>query len=69
MPAYEFDAEPSSERVFADIALIELQHPVRNTTIIPFVTGERPLVGDNVGVVSPMPMTGPRRRRCKTPVM
>jgi V8-like Glu-specific endopeptidase len=51
-PAYQFDAEPSSDRVFADIALIELQHPVRNTTIIPFVTGERPLVGDNVGVVS-----------------
>lgn len=51
-PNYVFDAEPSSDRVFYDIALIELQHPVRNTTIIPFTTGIRPPVGESVGVVS-----------------
>lgn len=51
-PDYDYAAEPSSDRVYNDIALIELQHPVRNTTIIPFVTGQRPPVGESVGVVS-----------------
>lgn len=51
-PEYDFGAEPSPERVYVDIALIELQHPIRNTTIIPFVTGERPRIGESVGVVS-----------------
>ncbi len=51
-PDYDFNAEPSSERVYSDIALIELQHPIRNTTIIPFATGQRPRVGERVGVVS-----------------
>lgn len=51
-PDYNFRAEPSSDRVYSDIAVIELQHPVRNTTIIPFVTGARPPVGESVGVVS-----------------
>lgn len=51
-PDYDFAAAPSSDRVYTDLAVIELQHPVRNTTIIPFVTGERPLVGERVGVVS-----------------
>ena len=51
-PDYDFTAEPSPERVYFDIALIELQHPIRNTTIIPFATGVRPKVGESVGVVS-----------------
>ena len=51
-PEYDFTAAPSSDRVYHDIAVIELQHPVRNTTIIPFVTGERPPIGESVGVVS-----------------
>ncbi len=51
-PEYDFTAEPSPDRVYFDIALIELQHPIRNTTIIPFVTGARPMVGESVGVVS-----------------
>ncbi|MFA8384800.1 MAG: serine protease [Pelagibaca sp.] len=51
-PDYDFTAEPNPDRVFNDIALIELQHPIRNTTIIPFVTGARPSVGESVGVVS-----------------
>lgn len=51
-PDYDVNAAPSSDRVYNDIALIELQHPVRNTTIIPFVTGQRPPVGESVGVVS-----------------
>lgn len=51
-PDYDFTAEPSPDRVYNDIALIQLQHPIRNTTIIPFVTGARPKVGEGVGVVS-----------------
>jgi V8-like Glu-specific endopeptidase len=51
-PDYDFAAEPSPDRVYFDIALIELQHPIRNTTIIPFPTGVRPKVGESVGVVS-----------------
>ncbi|MCK0151512.1 trypsin-like serine protease [Marivita sp. S6314] len=51
-PNYDVGADPSSDRVFHDIALIELQHPVRNTTIIPFATDQRPPAGESVGVVS-----------------
>ena len=51
-PDYDFAAQPSPDRVYFDIALIELQHPIRNTTIIPFATGVRPRVGESVGVVS-----------------
>nr|WP_084066197.1 trypsin-like serine protease [Marivita hallyeonensis] len=51
-PKYKLDAEPGPDRVYSDIALIELQHPIRNTTIIPFATEDRPDIGDEVGVVS-----------------
>lgn len=44
--------ESGSDRVYHDIALIELQHPVRNTTILPFLTDHRPPAGQRVGVVS-----------------
>ena len=51
-PSYEFDRETSAERVRHDLALIELWQPVRNTTVSPFETGNRPRRGDEVGVVS-----------------
>ncbi|MFP7672252.1 trypsin-like serine peptidase [Marivita sp. S0852] len=51
-PNYRIGSGPSPDRVYYDIALIELQHPVRNTTIIPFVTEDRPPAGESVGVVS-----------------
>jgi len=51
-PDYDFNEAPSPDRVYNDIALIELQHPVRNTTIIPFVTQHRPPAGESVSVVS-----------------
>jgi hypothetical protein len=35
-----------------DLALLELERPIRNTTIKPFATGARPRPGDSVGVVS-----------------
>lgn len=45
-PAYERPAIPN------DLALIELQHPIRNTTIRAFDTGPEPAAGAPVGVVS-----------------
>lgn len=51
-PEYVFDGEVSSNRVRNDIALLELQRPIMNTTIEPFSTGTRPRPGDKVGVVS-----------------
>lgn len=51
-PNYDLNAAPGAGRVYYDIALVELQHPIRNTTIIPFVTDEKPPAGESVGVVS-----------------
>ncbi len=51
-PDYVYDGEVSSERVRNDLALLELDQPIRNTTITPFETAERPRRGDRVGVVS-----------------
>jgi protease YdgD len=51
-PDYVYDGVARSERVRNDIALLELERPIRNTTIIPFETAERPEKGDSVGVVS-----------------
>jgi V8-like Glu-specific endopeptidase len=51
-PNYIYDGEVSSERVRNDLALLELQHPIQNTTIQPFTTAARPRPGDSVGIVS-----------------
>jgi len=51
-PDYVFDQEVSSERVRNDVALLELQRPIRNTTVTPFETEPLPRKGDKVGVVS-----------------
>lgn len=51
-PDYVYDGAVSHERVRNDIALLELQRPIRNTTVIPFQTAPRPGRGDDVGVVS-----------------
>lgn len=51
-PDFVFDGAVSSERVRNDLALLELQQPIRNTTIEPFETAARPRPGDSVGVVS-----------------
>lgn len=51
-PDFVFDGEVSSHRVRNDIALLELQRPIQNTTIKPFGTAARPRPGDTVGVVS-----------------
>lgn len=51
-PDYVFGGAVSSERVRNDVALLELQHPIRNTTVTPFETAARPRKGEKVGVVS-----------------
>lgn len=51
-PDYAFDGALSAERVRNDLALLELDQPIRNTTVTPFQTAARPHKGDEVGVVS-----------------
>jgi V8-like Glu-specific endopeptidase len=51
-PDYVFDGEVSTGRVRKDIALLQLQRPIRNTTVIPFETDRRPRKGSRIGVVS-----------------
>ncbi len=51
-PDYIYDGEVSSTRVRNDLALLELERPINNTTIQPFSTAAGPRPGDSVGVVS-----------------
>lgn len=51
-PEYVYDGAVSSTRVRNDLALLELQRPIQNTTIVPFRTAAGPRPGDSVGVVS-----------------
>ncbi|WP_282120938.1 trypsin-like serine peptidase [Ruegeria atlantica] len=51
-PDYEYSTEATASRLYNDIALIELWQPIRNTSVIPFETGDRPSRGAEVGVVS-----------------
>lgn len=52
-PAYNYggDASDASE-VAMDIAVLELDRPIRTTRIRPFLIASRPITGDAVGVVS-----------------
>lgn len=51
-PGYQYDGSATTERVRNDLALLELDRPIRNTQVIPFDTAERPAKGDKIGVVS-----------------
>lgn len=51
-PDYDFAGAVSAGRVRNDVALLELYHPIRNTSVIPFETDERPRTGQQIGVVS-----------------
>ncbi len=51
-PDYIYDGEVSADRVRNDLALLQLQRPIRNTSVIPFTTDSRPRRGDRIGVVS-----------------
>ncbi len=51
-PDYVYNAEVTADRVRNDLALLRLQRPIQNTTVVPFETAERPRKGARVGVVS-----------------
>ncbi|MDQ2090481.1 trypsin-like serine peptidase [Marimonas arenosa] len=51
-PEYVYNGKVSADRVRNDVALLELHHPIRNTTVVPFATDQRPKKGDRIGVVS-----------------
>lgn len=52
-PDYVYDsAATTPEEVAMDIAVLELDRPIRTSRIIPYLIAERPVTGDRVGVVS-----------------
>jgi len=51
-PDYRYQNTNRMDRVAADIALIELDHPIKNSRIVPFGWSKRPRVGQKVQVVS-----------------
>lgn len=51
-PDYNYGAETGAARVINDLAILQLHHPIRNTTVIPFETAGRLRDGSQVGVVS-----------------
>jgi V8-like Glu-specific endopeptidase len=51
-PDYKFGDDVSLARVAVDLALIELDQPVRTGRVDPFRTADAPLSGEVVGVVS-----------------
>ena len=51
-PDYRYATENQLERVTDDLALLELSQPIRLPSLSPFETGETPVEGDAVDVVS-----------------
>lgn len=52
-PDYVYDGDATTPGgVAMDIAVLELDRPIRTTRIIPYLIAERPMTGDEVGVVS-----------------
>lgn len=51
-PDYVYSGADSLDRVAFDVALLELDQPIRQPSIIPFETDARPAKGDEVGVIS-----------------
>lgn len=51
-PDYRFDGKDRLDRVAADLALIELESPIRASVVAPFARHRQPGPGDNVTVVS-----------------
>lgn len=51
-PEYRYGASVSTKRVQDDVALLELEMPIRNTTVIPFETEPTARAGTRIGVVS-----------------
>ncbi|TCP38673.1 trypsin-like serine peptidase [Rhodovulum marinum] len=51
-PAYDFGDDPTMARVAHDLALLQLDRPIRQPGLAPFATAGKPRKGDEVGVVS-----------------
>lgn len=51
-PDYVYDGSVTSKRVRNDLALLQLEQPIRNTTVMPFQTADHPGAEAEVGVVS-----------------
>ncbi|MCE8006283.1 MAG: trypsin-like serine protease [Aestuariivita sp.] len=51
-PDYVFNRDISADRVRNDVALLELQRPIRIPSVTPFETAQRPRKGAEIGVVS-----------------
>jgi protease YdgD len=51
-PDYVYSGAENVERVRFDVALLQLDQPIRLPSIKPFATDDRPAKGDEVGVVS-----------------
>ena len=51
-PDYRFGGTDTLGRVASDLALLELNQPIRLPSLLPFETGATPVEGDAVGVVS-----------------
>ncbi|MDQ1848846.1 trypsin-like peptidase domain-containing protein [Gemmobacter fulvus] len=51
-PDFVFGGQEKLERVTHDLALLQLDQPIRLPSILPFETDSQPLTGSSVGVVS-----------------
>ncbi|MDJ0630874.1 MAG: trypsin-like peptidase domain-containing protein [Rhodobacter sp.] len=51
-PDFTFTSDNFAARVAHDVAILELDQPIRNSAIAPFPTDARPAAGAEVGVVS-----------------
>jgi protease YdgD len=51
-PEYVYGGHGSVDRVPFDVALLQLDQPIRLPSIRPFATDDRPATGDEIGVVS-----------------
>jgi|SRR5690606_9682427 V8-like Glu-specific endopeptidase len=51
-PEYVYEGRDRIDRVAYDLAILELDQPIRLPSVLPFGTGRDPVQGDTVGVVS-----------------
>lgn len=51
-PDYKFDPTKNAKHIAKDLALLELDTPIRNMSVTPFKTFSRPRKGAEVGVIS-----------------
>jgi len=52
LPDFQYKGGEVEDRTRNDVALLELHHPINNTSVTPFKTDIRPRKGQRIGVVS-----------------